>query len=72
MIKSIKSDSEVTAILTIEITDIVRKLPNDEEKALKLTEKETDRLLKAIRKLSGVDKVDIKSTKIFPNIKSED
>lgn len=72
MIKSSKFNSEVTAILTIEITDVVRKLPNDEEKALKITERETERLLKVIRKLSGVDKVDIKSTKIFPSIKSED
>lgn len=67
--KKQKSTNEATVVLTLNITDIVRRLPSDEKKANELIDWETNRLIGCLQQMPGVDNIDIQKKKIFLNIK---
>lgn len=64
-----KTNSEATVTMTVTLTSII---PTDKEfeKAQTQAENEAKRMEKALRKLSGVDNVDIQKTKTF--LRTED
>lgn len=64
-----KTNSEATVTMTVTLTSII---PTDKEleKAQTQAENEAKRIEKALRKLSGVDNVDIQRTKTF--LRTED
>ena len=62
------NQSEVTVITTIEITDIF-KVSDDEDKAEDEIIKEIKSLKQKLMKLKGVSRVELKQTKVFPNVK---
>lgn len=57
---------EITTVKTIRIT-VVNKVPKDEEKALKIVEKDQERIIGALKKL-GVDNIEILRSKTFENL----
>lgn len=63
-----KNDSEVTAVVTLTLTDIF-KVSNDVDKVDAETNVELKNLIEAIRNIPGVDHLEINKTKIFPNVK---
>lgn len=63
-----KNDSEVTAVVTLTLTDIF-KVSSDIDKVDAETNVELKRLIEAIRSIPGVDHLEINKTKIFPNVK---
>lgn len=63
-----KNDSEVTAVVTLTLTDIF-KVSNDIDKVDAETNVELKRLIETIRNIPGVDHLEINKTKIFPNVK---
>jgi hypothetical protein len=63
-----KNDSEVTAVVTLTLTDIF-KVSNDIEKVDTETNVELKRLIESIRNIPGVDHLEINKTKVFPNVK---
>lgn len=67
-VKKSTSNSEVTIVLTVSLTDII-KVDDNEEKAQKQTEAEIKKIEKALNKIAGIDNVSIQATKVFPNIK---
>lgn len=64
-----KTNSEATVTMTVTLTSII---PTDKEfeKAQTQAENEAKRIEKALRKLSGVDNVDVQRTKTF--LRTED
>lgn len=68
-IRKKKTNSEATVTMTVTLTSII---PTDKEfeKAQTQAENEAKRIEKALRKLSGVDNVDIQRTKTF--LRTED
>lgn len=67
-VKKNTSNSEVTIVLTVNLTDII-KVDDSEERAQKQTEAEIKKIEKALNKIAGIDNVSIQATKVFPNIK---
>lgn len=61
---------EITTIKTIRIT-VVNKVPKDEDKALKIVEKDQERILTALKKL-GVDNIEILQSKTFENLDNKE
>jgi DNA-binding transcriptional regulator GbsR (MarR family) len=68
-IRKKKTNSEVTVTMTVTLTSII---PTDKEfeKAQTQAENEAKRIEKALRKLSGIDNVDVQRTKTF--LRTED
>ena len=68
-IRKKKTNSEATVTMTVTLTSII---PTDKEfeKAQTQAENEARRIEKALRKLSGVDNVDVQRTKTF--LRTED
>ncbi len=68
-IRKKKTNSEATVTMTVTLTSII---PTDKEfeKAQTQAENEAKRIEKALRKLSGVDNVDVQRTKTF--LRTED
>lgn len=64
-----KTNSEATVTMTVTLTSIIPTDP-DFEKAQTQAENEAKRVEKALRKLSGVDNVDVQRTKTF--LRTED
>ena len=64
-----KTNSEATVTMTVTLTSII---PTDKEfeKAQTQAENEAKRIEKALRKLSGIDNVDVQRTKTF--LRTED
>jgi DNA-binding transcriptional regulator GbsR (MarR family) len=64
-----KTNSEATVTMTVTLTSII---PTDKEfeKAQTQAENEAKRIEKALKKLSGVDNVDVQRTKTF--LRTED
>lgn len=69
MIRKKKTNSEATVTMTVTLTSII---PTDKEfeKAQTQAENEAKRIEKALRKLSGIDNVDVQRTKTF--LRTED
>lgn len=63
-IRKKKTNSEATVTMTVTLTSII---PTDKEfeKAQTQAENEAKRIEKALRKLSGVDNIDVQRTKTF-------
>lgn len=61
---------EITTIKTIRIT-VINKVPKDEDKALKIVEKDQERILTALKKL-GVDNIEILQSKTFENLDNKE
>lgn len=68
-IRKKKTNSEATVTMTVTLTSII-PTDKDFEKAQTQAENEAKRIEKALRKLSGVDNVDIQRTKTF--LRTED
>lgn len=68
-IRKKKTNSEATVTMTITLTSII---PTDKEfeKAQTQAENEAKRIEKALKKLSGIDNVDVQRTKTF--LRTED
>ena len=68
-IRKKKTNSEATVTMTVTLTSII---PTDKEfeKAQTQAENEAKRIEKALRKLSGVDNVDVQRVKVF--LRTED
>jgi uncharacterized protein YgfB (UPF0149 family) len=64
-----KNDSEVTAVVTLTLTDIF-KVSNNIDKVDEETNVELERLIETIRNIPGVDHLEINKTKVFPNVKA--
>lgn len=64
-----KTNSEATVTMTVTLTSII-PTDKDFEKAQTQAENEAKRIEKALRKLSGVDNVDVQRTKTF--LRTED
>lgn len=57
---------EITTVKTIRIT-VINKVPRDEDKALKIVERDQKRIIGALKKL-GVDNVEVLQSKTFENL----
>lgn len=68
-IRKKKTNSEATVTMTVTLTSII-PTDKDFEKAQTQAENEAKRIEKALRKLSGVDNVDVQRTKTF--LRTED
>lgn len=69
MVVSNKENSkygEITTVKTIRIT-VINKVPRDEDKALKIVERDQKRIISALKKL-GVDNVEVLQSKTFENL----
>lgn len=68
-IRKKKTNSEATVAMTVTLTSII---PTDKEfeKAQTQAENEAKRIEKALKKLSGVDNVDVQRVKVF--LRTED
>lgn len=64
-----KTNSEATVTMTVTLTSVI-PTDKDFEKAQTQAENEAKRVEKALRKLSGVDNVDVQRTKTF--LRTED
>lgn len=64
-----KTSSEATVTMTVTLTSII-PTDKDFEKAQTQAENEAKRIEKALRKLSGIDNVDVQRTKAF--LRTED
>ena len=64
-----KTNSEATVTMTVTLTSII-PTDKDFEKAQTQAENEAKRIEKALRKLSGIDNVDVQRTKTF--LRTED
>lgn len=68
-IRKKKTNSEATVTMTVTLTSII-PTDKDFEKAQTQAENEAKRIEKALRKLSGVDNVDVQRVKVF--LRTED
>lgn len=68
-IRKKKTNSEATVTMTVTLTSII-PTDKDFEKAQTQAENETKRIEKALRKLSGIDNVDVQRVKVF--LRTED
>ena len=68
-IRKKKTNSEATVTMTVTLTSII-PTDKDFEKAQTQAENEAKRIEKALRKLSGIDNVDVQRTKTF--LRTED
>lgn len=68
-IRKKKTNSEATVTMTVTLTSII---PTDKEfeKAQTQAENEAKRIEKVLRKLSGIDNVDVQRVKVF--LRTED
>lgn len=68
-IRKKKTNSEATVTMTVTLTSII-PTDKDFEKAQTQAENEAKRIEKALRKLSGIDNIDVQRTKTF--LRTED
>lgn len=68
-IRKKKTNSEATVTMTVTLTSII-PTDKDFEKAQTQAENEAKRIEKALRKLSGIDNVDVQRVKVF--LRTED
>lgn len=68
-IRKKKTNSEATVTMTVTLTSVI-PTDKDFERAQTQAENEAKRIEKALRKLSGIDNVDVQRTKTF--LRTED
>ena len=65
-----KTNSEATVTMTVTLTSII-PTDKDFEKAQTQAENEAKRIEKALKKLSGIDNVDVQRVKVFLRLNDE-